>query len=178
MEVENQEQAVEQVQGEPTTELSLEERVAEIESKYKAQIKGLDQKVSKLSKEKEALELEKMSESERAEAERKAVLAEAEAIKAETELLRRERDLTKVLYDHNLDPEVFSKRITGENLDEMKADAEKLTKQINAEVEKRLKSEIKERLGGPTPQGGEANPPMTYSEQLARAKLLSEGRKI
>lgn len=155
---------------------TLEKKILEMEERYKAQIKGLDQKVSKITKEKETLELEKMTESERAEAERVKAIEETTSIKAETVKLRRERDLTKVLFDKNLDPTLFESRITGETIEEMMADAEKLQIAIEKAVELKLEKEITVRLGGRQPEGGANSTSLTSEEQVERARRISSGR--
>ncbi len=123
----------------------------------KKQLSQRDSAISRLSKEKEAAELEKLSESERAEAIKKKAMEDAEAIKAETAGLIRERDLTRVLFKNELDPELFSGRIKGQTVDEMEADALLLKGAIDKAVESGIEKEIASRLGGRVPSGG--NPP-------------------
>ena len=174
----NQDQATDdQANQQDQQPTEIEQKMAELEARYKAQIKGLDQKVSKLAKEKESLEMEKLSETERAEAERKKALAEADEIRAETAKIKRERDLTKVLFNKGLDPELFADRLLGDDLDSMEQDAEKLQAAINKAVEAGIEKEIARRLGGKVPEGGKTTAPLSVEEQIKRAKILSSGRK-
>jgi len=169
-----EDQAIQQDQQNPT----IESKIEEMENRYKAELRGLNKKVSDLAKEKEALEMEKLSETEKAEAIRKKAMEEAEQIKQETESLRRERDLTKVLYEAKLDPNLFSGRIKGETAEEMAEDAKALNEAINKEVEARLEKELVSRLSGKKPEGGKEVEKLSFAEQIKRARALSDGRRI
>lgn len=174
----NQDQATEdQANQQDQQSTNIEEKMAELEARYKAQIKGLDQKVSKLAKEKESLEMEKLSETERAEAEKKKALAEADEIRAETAQIKRERDLTKVLFNKGLDPELFADRLKGDDIESMEKDADKLQAAINKAVEAGIEKEVALRLGGHKPEGGETPSPMSDEEKVKRARVLSSGRR-
>jgi hypothetical protein len=178
--VENQE-PVESKEIDYAAELKkLQEAQSEYQKRFDEQkeiLKKRDSTISKLSKEKEEAELAKLSESERAEAERAKAIEEAEAIRKETATLRRERDLTKVLFEKSLDPELFSGRILGDSIEDMQADAEKLEVAINKEVESRVEKEITARLGGKKPEGGKESGNLSFAEQVARAQRISSGRR-
>lgn len=161
---------------------ALKEAQADYEQRFKKQeetLKKRDSTISKLSKEKEQAEMEKLTESERIEAEKQKAIEEAEAIKAETVKLRRDRDLAKVLYDAGLDADKFGKRIVGETAEEMQEDAEVLKAEIEAAVKSGIEAEITRRFGGdgPTDRGGDKKE-LSYAEKLKRASDISAGKRV
>lgn len=174
---EGQEQVVEDQATPQDQTKEFQQRLEELEANYKAQIKGLDKKVGLLAKEKEALEMEKLTETERAEAEKQMAIDEAAAIRAETESLRRDRDLTKVLFDSGLDPELFGSRIQGKTVEEMESDVKALNEAIDKTVNDRVEKEVSRRLGGETPKAGDTPKSLDFAEQVKRAKSISTGRK-
>jgi hypothetical protein len=175
--INEEDQAVQQDQQTPDTN-TVEQKLSELEERYKAEIKGLNKKVSVLAKEKEEAEMAKLSETERAEAEKQKAIKEAEEIKAETVKLRRDRDLAKVLYESGLDADKFGKRIVGEDAEEMQKDANLLKAEIDAEVERRLKEEVTRRFGGDSPRdNGKPKEDLSYAEKVKRANQVSQGRK-
>lgn len=174
--VKSEDQAIQQDQQ--TTNTDVEALLAQQEEKYKKELAGLNKTVTKLQKDKEALELEKMSESERAEAERQKAIDEAEAVKAETAKLIRERDLTRVLFNSDLDPDLFADRIKGDTFEEMEADAAVLAKTINEAVEAKMEKEISRRLGGVKPERGEDRASLSPQERVERARQISNGRRV
>ena len=110
-----------------------------------------------------------MSESERVEAEKQKAIEEREAIKAETERLRKERDMAVVLSEAKLDPESFGEFIRGESADEMRESVKKLNDMIEATVESRLDSALKEKYKpGNVKKPGDG--PGTIDEQILEAR--------
>ena len=179
VQVEEQEQVNSEDQAnqqDQQTTPNIEELLAKQEEKYKRELAGLNKTVTKLQKDKETLELEKMSESERAEAEKRKAIEEAESIKAETAKLIRERDLTKVLFNSDLDPDLFADRIKGETFEEMEADANVLAETINKAVEAKMEKEITRRLGGVKPEPGEQRATLSVEDKIERARKISNGR--
>lgn len=134
-----------------------------------------DSTISKLAKEKEALELEKLSESDRAEAERQKAIEEREGIKAETERLRRERDLALVLSEAKLDHETYAEFIGGNSADEMAQSAKKLNDVMQATIESRLDAALKEKYKpGNVKKPGDG--PGTIDEQIREARKNGDAK--
>ena len=122
---------------------------AEVESKYKADIAGLNRKVSEAEKAKRAMEQEKMTDAERLEALRKEIQDE----KLATQRERLEFQKLKHLTGAGL-PEEFAKRIHGETEDEIKADVLTMKGFIEAQAHRMAELELAKKLGGTTPKGG------------------------
>jgi len=100
-----------------------------------------------------------MTDEQKREAEKKELEDRAKA------LAERERKLTVIeaLADVGLPPD-FANRISGENEDEIKADAKALKEFLDKKAHEMSEAEIAKRLKGDTPKGGAAKKKLTYEE--------------
>lgn len=146
----NQEQADQQVQ-EPKKDDNLEKAIAEIEAKYKAQIAGLDKKVSDYQKQLTEKEREKLSETERAKAELEDIKAEREQAERERNELRKKRIIDNALYSEGLPTDLFEDWITGETEEDIKADVAKKNAYIQEHIDREVERKTKELLKGKDP---------------------------
>lgn len=124
-------------------------KLAEIEKRHKAELAGLNRKVSELEKVKQNLELSKMSEEERAAKEREIFDSERKKFDAERAEYRR----LSAVANEGLSPE-FAKLISATDPDEIAAQVKLLKENVTAEAEKKAKAEIAEKFGGAKPAGG------------------------
>lgn len=151
---------------------TLKEAQSEYDTRFKDLQKTLskrDSTISKLAQEKESLELEKLSDSERAEAEKAKAIEERDSIKAETDKLRHERDLAVVLSESKLDPEAFGSFIRGDTVDEMRASAKGLNDAMTAAVEQKLDTALKGKYKpGDVKKSGDG--PGSIEEQILEAR--------
>ncbi len=149
---EEQDQAVEQDKvAEPN---ELEVRIAELENRYKSEIKGLNRRISEREKELKAYEREKMSEEEKREAERKELEEARVALERERKSFTTQKLIESELQSVGLSLD-FAKRIHGETEDEIKADVQALNELFNSNVTKVAEKTINERLSGKSPKSGE-----------------------
>lgn len=157
---ENQGQGASQGQGnQPTVEDQIAAAVktaqTDLEDKFKTEIAGLNKANTKLQKDLEAKELEKLDEKTKAQKELELANQEKEKVLKETEDLKRQRTIEKAIFDAGL-PQEFAKRINGQEEKEIAKDVKAFTDFIEVEVNKRVEVEVNKRLGGKTPQSGDA----------------------
>jgi hypothetical protein len=142
---------------------------AELEERYKKEIAGLNKRNSELEGKVKKTELEKMSEAERIEAERKELEAEKQAIKQQKIDLM----VAKELANSGL-PEEFAKRISGETEDEIKADVKWLKDFLTSKAHELSEGEIAKRLGGEAPKGGQKPDVSTLQGMYDKAKTRND----
>ncbi len=151
-------QAQEQVQvEEPKVEST--DKLVELEEKYKKELAGLNKRNSELEKKVKLTEQEKMTETERLEAERKELQAEKDAIKREKINLQIIKELASVGL-----PQEFAKRISGTTEEEIEQDVLDLKSFLDKRAHELSESEIAKRLQGDTPKGGATKKKLTYEE--------------
>lgn len=155
---EEQVQADEQVQVEEP-KVELDNKLVELEEKYKKELAGLNKRNSELEKKVKLTEQEKMTEAERIEAERKELQAEKDSIKRERINLQIIKELASVGL-----PADFANRISGETEDEIKADVKALNKFLDERAHERSEAEIAKRLKGEVPKGGDIKTKLTEAE--------------
>ena len=135
--------------GEPQNQADdVSAKLAEIEKRHKAELAGLNRKISELEKVKQTIELSKMSEEERAAKERELFNAERQKFDAERAEYRR----LSAVASEGLSPE-FAKLISATDPDEIMAQVKFFKDNIAAEAEKKAKAEIAEKFGGQKPAG-------------------------
>ena len=142
---------------------------AELEERYKKEIAGLNKRNSELEVKVKKTELEKMSEAERIEAERKELEAEKQTIKQQKIDLM----VAKELANSGL-PEEFAKRISGETEDEIKADVKWLKDFLTSKAHELSEGEIAKRLGGEPPKGGQKTDVSTLQGMYDKAKARND----
>ena len=142
---------------------------AELEERYKKEIAGLNKRNSELEGKVKKTELEKMSEAERIEAERKELEAEKQTIKQQKIDLM----VAKELANSGL-PEEFAKRISGETEDEIKADVKWLKDFLTSKAHELSEGEIAKRLAGDTPKGGQKTDVSTLQGMYDKAKARND----
>ena len=142
---------------------------AELEERYKKEIAGLNKRNSELEGKVKKTELEKMSEAERIEAERKELEAEKQTIKQQKIDLM----VAKELANSGL-PEEFAKRISGETEDEIKADVKWLKDFLTTKAHELSQGEIAKRLGGEPPKGGQKTEVSTLQGMYDKAKTRND----
>ena len=142
---------------------------AELEERYKKEIAGLNKRNSELEGKVKKTELEKMSEAERIEAERKELEAEKQTIKQQKIDLM----VAKELANSGL-PEEFAKRISGETEDEIKADVKWLKDFLTSKAHELSEGEIAKRLGGEAPKGGQKPDVSTLQGMYDKAKTRND----
>jgi len=147
-----QDQVVEEVK-----EFSIEDKIAELESKleakYKSQIQGLDKKVSEQTKKLQDAELAKLDEKTRAAEEIKLAQEERDRIKSETDKIRRERVVEKALHEAGLDSDLLD-RIKGGTEDEIKADVQKFADLLEGKATAKAEATVNAKLAGKGPVAG------------------------
>jgi hypothetical protein len=178
-EAKTQEQDASQVQDPKMIEDLINKKIDEINQSWeqkletqKNEIAGLNKANSKLQKELEAKELEKLDAKTRAQQEIELAQKEKEKILQETEEIKRQRIIETAVFDAGL-PKDFAKRINGANEEEIAKDVKALTAYFEAEVNKRVEVEVNKRLGGKVPQGG--TPPDLGDLQTAFNKAKEKG---
>ena len=175
VQVEKQEQVESQAkeQGTKDIETMIAEANAklktELEERYKKEIAGLNKRNSELEGKVKKTELEKMSEAERIEAERKELEAEKQTIKQQKIDLM----VAKELANSGL-PEEFAKRISGETEDEIKADVKWLKDFLTTKAHELSEGEIAKRLGGEPPKGGQKTEVSTLQGMYDKAKTRND----
>lgn len=136
---------------EPTIQEIIEQAkkdiFAEVDSKYKTEIAGLNRKVSEVTKERDDARKAKMTEEERVKAELEEARTQAESARKEAENYKRSTLINKLLSENGL-PIEFETRIQGKTDDEIKADVTALKKYIDAQVKAISENEVNKRLGG------------------------------
>ena len=175
VQVEKQEQVESQAkeQGTKDIETMIAEANAklksELEERYKKEIAGLNKRNSELEGKVKKTELEKMSEAERIEAERKELEAEKQTIKQQKIDLM----VAKELANSGL-PEEFAKRISGETEDEIKADVKWLKDFLTSKAHELSEGEIAKRLAGDAPKGGQKTDVSTLQGMYDKAKARND----
>jgi len=148
----------------------------------KKEIAGLNRRISELekanqSKEAELLKAqrEKMSEKELAEAEKADLEKERNAIKTE----RRNLTVSKALVNAGLDPEKFSRRITGETKEEIEKDVAEFKEYLDTLSRDIADKKVKETLKVDPPKSGSSVKKMTEEEisRLPDRKQRQEARR-
>ena len=175
VQVEKQEQVESQDKSQDTQD--IETMIAEanaklkteLEERYKKEIAGLNKRNSELEGKVKKTELEKMSEAERIEAERKELEAEKQTIKQQKIDLM----VAKELANSGL-PEEFAKRISGETEDEIKADVKWLKDLLTSMAHELSEGEIAKRLGGEPPKGGQKTEVSTLQGMYDKAKTRND----
>lgn len=142
---------------------------AELEERYKKEIAGLNKRNSELEGKVKKTEMEKMSEAERIEAERRELEAEKQAIKQQKIDLMVARELASSGL-----PEEFAKRISGETEDEIKADVKWLKDFLTSKAHELSEGEIAKRLGGEPPKGGQKTDVSTLQGMYDKAKARND----
>lgn len=141
----------EPVKEEAKEEKSIDEISAEIEAKlsekFKAEIAGLNRKVSEKEKELKAKDLEAMS----AEEKTAALAKQAEEAEARIKAAEKKLAVDSALYEAGLPVDVFGSRITGETEDEIREDVVKIKEYIDNLVTKSSEEKIQEALKGRAP---------------------------
>ena len=136
--------------GEPQKPVDdIAAKFAEIEKRHKAELAGLNRKVSELEKAKQSIELSKMTEEERAAKERELFEADRKKFDAERAEYRR----LSAVANEGLSPE-FAKLISATDPDEITAQVKMIKESVAAEAERKAKAEIAEKFGGQKPTGG------------------------
>jgi hypothetical protein len=175
VQVEKQEQVESQAKEQDTQDIEKmiaeanEKLKAELEERYKKEIAGLNKRNSELEGKVKKTELEKMSEAERIEAERKELEAEKQTIKQQKIDLM----VAKELANSGL-PEEFAKRISGETEDEIKADVKWLKDFLTTKAHELSQGEIAKRLGGEPPKGGQKTEVSTLQGMYDKAKTRND----
>lgn len=124
-------------------------KFAEIEKRHKAELAGLNRKVSELEKAKQSIELSKMTEEERAAKEREIFEADRKRFDMERAEYRR----LSAVANEGLSPE-FAKLISATEPDDITAQVKMIKESVAAEAERKAKAEIAEKFGGQKPAGG------------------------
>lgn len=169
---EKQEQEVQELQAqapEEKTEINTDDKLKEMEERWKKEIAGLNRRNSELQKTLEEKELEKLNEEDKAKEQLRRAQEDKERIETEIKELNKSRLVDKYLHESNL-PTNLAKRINGEDEETIQADVKDLVDFINAEVEKRAEATINERLGGQPPKSGATPDDTTLQAQYEAAK--------
>ena len=124
--------------------------IDEAEKKYRAELAGLNRKISELEKANKEKELEKLGETERAIEEARIAQEERDKYIAETVELKK---TTAVLND-GLSKD-FAQFITGKNEEEITAQVATFKATVMSEADKLYKAEAAKKLGGRAPAGGQ-----------------------
>lgn len=166
-------------EAEKTTDIDarLKEIEANLESKYKSQIAGLDRKVSELTKEKEEIELSKLDDKTRAEEEIKRAQAEKDKILAETERIKLDRVIDKALFDSGLSSDLAS-RIQGNNENEVLKDVKSFKEMLDIQIQAGIEKEINSRLGGKSPDSDKSSAIGDLQALYNAAKKLNKKAEI
>lgn len=142
---------------EPVKEPSIDERVADIEAKltekFKADINGLNRKVSEVTKERDELKKKTMTEDEQREAERRELAERAERAEAEKNEILKTQMKKDCLANEGL-PVEFAKFISGEEETDIKNSVDELSKYIKDSANKLKEEDINRRLSGKAPVAG------------------------
>lgn len=146
-----------------------DQKIREIEEKYKKEIAGLNKRVSEFEKKTKALEAEKLTEAE------KIALAQKELEEERTTLKTQLREYTikEALVGAGLSVEL-ARSISGESKEEIAASVKTLKGILDSEAKKIADAEINKRLGGKPPTGGTAE--TVTGLQALYDKAKKEGR--
>jgi hypothetical protein len=140
------------------TQVKIDAAIKAAQETWKSEIAGLNRRNTELEKEKQQLELTKLTEQERAKKELEIAQTEKEKIVAETIQLKKQT----AVVSKGLDPE-FAKLINGKTDEEINESLTTVITYVEKEVAKRLEQNINTRFGGQAPQGG--NPPQATTLQ-------------
>lgn len=151
---EEQEQVVESQDQGKSQDNGIEERLANLEKGYKSEIAGLNRKLSEKDDALKTYQREKMTETERIEAERKELAEERQKIANEKKALTTQKLVESELRGVGLSLD-FAKRIHGETESEIKADVQALNDLFNSNVNKVVEKTVNERLAGKSPKSTE-----------------------
>lgn len=175
----DQVQAEEQEQVKSEAEKVSTPEWGEKESKYKSEIAGLDRKVSELSEQLKAKEMEKLTELEREKAELEDLKKQKAEAKAEADALKRGRVVDAELYAAGLPVDIFRGKVTGQTDEEIKADVEAISAHIAGLVSKKAEEEVLTRLKGKDPGRQDSTPPgESNADRIRRAMEISQGTNI
>lgn len=159
-------QAQADTQATPQAEIQDIEKIKkELEERFKAEIAGLNRKVSEAEKKAKELEKSKMTAEELAKAEKEELEAERNALKARA----RELAIKDALVDVGL-PKDLAKSISGETEEEIRASAKALKGLLDAQAKALADAEIQKRFGGKEPVGGKSEEKNTFQSMYDDAK--------
>lgn len=134
--------------------------IDEAEKKYRAELAGLNRKISELEKANKEKELEKLGETERAKEEARIAQEERDKYIAETVELKK----TTAVLNEGLSKD-FAQFITGKNEEEIAAQIATFKATVMSEADRLYKAEAAKKLGGRAPAGGQT--PETTTLQSA-----------
>jgi len=132
--------------------------IDEAEKKYRAELAGLNRKISELEKANKEKELEKLGETERAKEEARIAQEERDKYIAETVELKK----TTAVLNEGLSKD-FAQFITGKNDEEITAQVATFKATVMSEADKLYKAEAAKKLGGRAPAGGQTPSGKTMS---------------
>ena len=124
-------------------------KFAEIEKRHKAELAGLNRKVSELEKAKQSIELSKMTEEERAAKEREIFDHDRKLFDKERAEYRR----LSAVANAGLSPDI-AELITATEPEDIQAQVKRIQEKIIAAADAKAKAEIAEKFGGQKPAGG------------------------
>ena len=153
----------------------LEKRFTELEKRFKAEVSGRDKRISELTKANETLELEKLTEEEKAQKLLENAKQRYEEIERQTAEKERQYLIKDELYNAGL-PQTFAKRITGQTQEEIQSDINELKSFLNQQKEELVKQAVNERLGGNPPQAG--NNPQAGEISRSEFDNMSPAKKM
>lgn len=134
--------------------------IDEAEKRYKAELAGLNRKISELEKANKEKELEKMNETDRAKEEVRLAQIERDKYLTETVELKK----TTAVLNEGLSKE-FAQFITGNGDEEISAQIAVFKATVSAEADRLYKAEANKNFGGTKPSGGQ--PPESNTLQSA-----------
>jgi seryl-tRNA synthetase len=142
---------------------------AEQLKKLQSEISGLNRKNNELAKKLKDSELEKLSEEERIKAQLEEARKEKEQVEQEARQFRRQLTVEKMVRKYNL-PDNFGNRLQGSTDEEIEADAKTIAEFLTGEVTKRATEDVKAKLSGKAPQGGESPDTSSFQAQYDAAR--------
>lgn len=146
-------------------EVSPKAEIDETEKRYRAELAGLNRKISELEKANKDKELEKLSETERAKEEARIAQEERDKYIAETVELKK----TTAVLNEGLSKD-FAQFITGKDDESIKAQIEVFKATVSAEADKLYKAQAAKNFGGRAPAGGQTPESGSLQTQLDDAK--------
>lgn len=126
-------------------------KISEAERLYRAELAGLNRKISELEKKNQESELAKLSEVERAKEEARLAQVDRDKFIAQTIELKK----TTAVLNEGLSPD-FAKFISGSDDEEIRAQVATFKATVSAEADKMYKAEAARNFGGKKPEGSTA----------------------
>ncbi len=171
-----------EVQSQNTITLDEARKMAQSERDKTAQ--KMQKQLDELNERLKRSEREKLTEEERRKAETEEANKELEEIRKQSKTERQQMIVARELYNAGL-PEDFAKRINGGDDDEIKADVLALKAYLDKQAQTIAEVELKKRLGGVEPKGGNAPAGKTMSEgeflkltAKEQSKFMADGGTI